>query len=74
MGKRWYTEKEAMTYTGLGRSTIRRIAKETDGARHIGKRVLYDVHALDAYIDGAPHESTFKPKMVETMEERRAAQ
>ena len=43
------SEKEVQTYSGLGRTTCRKIF--ADMTIHIGKRILYDREKIDAYLN-----------------------
>lgn len=47
--KRMLSEKEVQTYSGLGRTTCRKIF--ADMTIHIGKRILYDREKIDAYLN-----------------------
>ncbi len=50
-GQRMLVEKQALAYTGLGRSSLRKLASEIRAVRHVGRRVLYDKNVLDEYFD-----------------------
>ena len=44
-------EREVCEYLGVGRNTARQIGIDSGAVRRIGRRVLYDRKAIDAYID-----------------------
>lgn len=49
--KRLLSVSEAMQYTSLGRCTLRTVGEEVGAIRKVGKRVLFDRLALDAWVD-----------------------
>ena len=42
---------EMMSYLNLGRSKTMEIGEQAKACRRIGKRILFDVVAIDKYID-----------------------
>ena len=46
--KRMLSEKELQTYSGLGRSTCRKVFAGM--SKHIGRRVLYDRELVDKFL------------------------
>lgn len=51
-GKRLFTMKELMEYTGLGETKAREWARGIDCERKIGRRTVYDRAIIDKAIDG----------------------
>ena len=49
--KRMLSEKEAQTYTGLGRTGIKKFGEEIGCIVRFGRRILYDKNVIDAYFD-----------------------
>ena len=49
--KRWISEKELIIYTGLSRSSARKLGEQIGCVRRFGRRVLYDRFAIDQYFD-----------------------
>ena len=51
VARRWATVTDAITYTGLSQSTIRRALNAGDLTKHrFGKRILIDLDEIDAKI------------------------
>ena len=42
---------ELQQYTGLGKATASKIGKECGASIKIGRRVVYDLHKIDAYFE-----------------------
>lgn len=53
--KRMLTISEAAAYMSMGDTMTRKVCKENDCIRYIGRRVLVDLHVLDKYLDNLPH-------------------
>lgn len=51
MIKRFADIKEACSYTSLGRNSLVKLAKAAGAERRVGKRVLYDLHRIDEFLD-----------------------
>lgn len=51
---RMLRQKQAETYTGLGRSSLEVFAEKIGARRKIGKAVLYDRNVIDAALDAMP--------------------
>ncbi len=49
--KRMLSEKEALEYLGIGRSTCRKYCEQIGAIKHIGSRRLYDRNVIDAHMD-----------------------
>lgn len=49
--KRLIGIKELTAYIGMGTQSARNIGKIANAEIHIGRRVLYDIGLIDAYID-----------------------
>ena len=49
--KRLIGIKELAVYIGMGTQSARNIGKMANAEIHIGRRVLYDIGLIDAYID-----------------------
>ena len=49
--KRYADLAEACYHTSLGRNSLWKLAKEAGAERRFGKRVLYDLHQIDEYLD-----------------------
>lgn len=50
---RWLDQQQGCIYTGLGRSTFRKWAKECGAEIKIGRIVRYDKEIIDAAMDKA---------------------
>lgn len=48
--KEWLSFDDASFLFSLGRTTLERVAKESNARRKIGGRVLYNKNAIDEYI------------------------
>ena len=48
---RMLNEIQARAYTGLGRSSIRKLGEEIGCIHRYGRRILYDRQAIDAFFD-----------------------
>lgn len=48
---RMLSEIQAQAYTGLGRSSIRKLGAEIGAIKRFGRRVLYDRNIIDQYFD-----------------------
>lgn len=48
---------DAAAYMGVGFNTARKVCGESGSILHIGKRVLVDLRALDAYLDSLTNEA-----------------
>lgn len=51
VSKRLMSEIETRAYTGLGRTSVRRLGEELNCIHHYGRRILYDKNVIDAYLD-----------------------
>lgn len=51
MEKRYVKATELPAYTGLGRDRSKRLAVEAGAAIHYGRRVMYDIKKIDAYME-----------------------
>ena len=49
--KRYADLAEACYHTSLGRNSLWKLAKEAGAERKVGKRVLYDLHRIDEFLD-----------------------
>lgn len=52
-GKRFGDLRDAMYITTLGRVSVMNLAKQIGAAKHVGRRVIYDLQALTDYIEKA---------------------
>lgn len=48
---RYMSINNAVTYTGLGASTLRKLAEDAQAIRRVGRRVLIDKIVLEKYLD-----------------------
>ena len=51
VSKRLMSEIETRAYTGLGRTSVRKLGEELNCIHHYGRRILYDKSVIDAYLD-----------------------
>lgn len=51
INKRYADATEACFYFSLGRNSLVKLAKSAGAERKVGKRVLYDLHRIDEYLD-----------------------
>ena len=51
---RMLTQKQAETYTGMGRTVLNTFATDIGARRKIGRKVLYDKRVIDAALDALP--------------------
>jgi len=49
--KRMLSELEARAYTGLGRTSVRKLGEQLNCIYRFGRRILYDRVLIDAYFD-----------------------
>lgn len=55
---RMLTQKQAETYTGMGRSVLNAFMNDIGARRKIGRKVLYDKRVIDAALDALDHTTT----------------
>lgn len=48
---RYMSIDNAVTYTGLGTNTLRKLAEDAQAIRRVGRRVLVDKIVLDKYLE-----------------------
>ena len=60
---RMLNQKQAETYTGMGRNSLTEFARKIGARRKVGRTVLYDRSILDAGLDTLP-EDTGEPERV----------
>lgn len=61
MEKRYYTIQELADYTSLGRKTAHQLGIDAKAIRRYRRRLLYDIMAIDAYLNGNEPEGTKCP-------------
>ena len=56
INKRYADATEACFYFSLGRNSLMKLAKSAGAERRVGRRVLFDLHQIDKFLDGQQEE------------------